>query len=80
MGIQDAIVLIVAAGAAYWVFRMISRSISGKSGCGCASASPSRSCGGQDRTGMKRVPVVTSEMVGRPTTESQQQTNSSRVD
>ena len=80
MGIQDAIVLIAAAGAAYWVFRMITRSISGKSGCGCASASPGSTCSAQDRTGMKRVPVVTSDMVGRPTPESDQPIDSSRVE
>lgn len=80
MGIQDAIVLIAAAGAAYWVFRRLTRTMSGKSGCGCGSASPGRTCSGRDRTGIQRRPIVTSEMIGRPTSESQQQTDSTRLE
>ena len=61
-GVQDILVVLLVAGALWYVVRFMRRAMSGKGGCHCEQGS---TCGGgsesgvpQDR-GIRRVPLVT---------------------
>lgn len=66
---QDVIALTIAAGAVWLVIRSLAGSLSGRSGCGCSQTKPGASggkCVSKGATGVKHIPVVTPEQIGRP--------------
>lgn len=66
---QDVVALTIAAGAVWLVIRSLAGSLSGRSGCGCSQTKPGASgktCASKGATGVKHIPVVTPEQVGRP--------------
>ena len=79
MGIQDAIALTIAAGAVVWVGRSLWRSIH-KGGCHCAhtgdSDSPRSTCSAA-ANGVKRIPLVTLDPIGKPTAANPSEPNRS---
>ncbi len=61
-GVQDILVVLLVAGALWYVVRFIRRAMSGKGGCHCEQGSP---CGGRSESNVsqsrsiRRVPLVT---------------------
>lgn len=71
MGIQDIIALTLAAAAAVYAGRALWRMLHGKTGCatncGCGNKSTqSDASPATSQRGLKRVPIVTLEQVGKP--------------
>jgi len=71
MGIQDIIALTLAAAAAVYAGRALWRMLNGKTGCapncGCGNKpAPSDATPVSSPRGLKRVPLVTLEQVGKP--------------
>lgn len=71
LSFQDILALIAAAIAAVFVFRALWRTMSGQGGCGCSGEKKcATSSGERPDFGIKRVPLVTLDQVGKPQTKS----------
>ena len=69
MGLQDVIALTLALVAALYMGRSLVKMMSGSKGCACGKvsrAADSQNAGQQDRTHLRRLPLVTIDQVGRP--------------
>lgn len=71
MGIQDIIALSLVAAAAVYAGRTLWRMLNGKTGCapncGCGDKpTPPDASPATSQRGLKRVPLVTLEQIGKP--------------
>ncbi len=61
-GVQDILVVLLVAGALWYVVRFMRRAMSGKGGCHCEQGSTcgaGSESGASEKRGIRRVPLVT---------------------
>lgn len=69
MGIQDIIAIGIVLAAALWCIRRLRRATkTGGCNCGCGRQAGATPSGQDDRTGLKRVPLVPTDQIGLPST------------
>ncbi len=65
---QDVIALAIVAVAVVYAGRSLWRTLHGESSCGECGSSKKAAAPGQESRGLKRIPLVGVEQVGRPAT------------